>query len=666
MKRRCRPSSRRRWYNPISARVRAASFNDERSRGWIACPAGVSCHERAARRRLGERVPRVSGRSRRQTDSASRWTLSFLRPYRRSVARLGALSLAEIGLRALAPWPLKAIVDLLTRGLPPLAVVSSRMVAAHPAALLGGVVAAGLLLQVGHELVLMMHTRVQARLAQRMVFDLRSRLFTHLQYLSVAHHAVGSTADSVYRLDTDAGCLESLLLKGLFPLIFSALTLVVMFGILIALDPVLAVISMIVVPLLYLCLRLSMGSMLTRADRAKRLESAVVTRVYESLSAIRLVKMFAREAHEVQRFSGVAQAAMHERLAVTREESSFSFLVASITVGGASLVLAIGGLHVLHGTLTVGTLLVIVTYLGFVYGPLSAIATTAGSLHGALASARRVREVLRLPREAAEEGVAHDRVRGDVRFEDVSFAYGPGRPALHSLNFTAAPGETVALVGLSGAGKTTIVSLIGRLYECSSGRVLIDGADVKTLPLRSLREQIAVVPQESILLSGSVADNILYGRLDASGDEIVAAAEAAGCGDFVAALPAGYDTVLGDGGHGLSGGERQRLSIARAFLKDAPILILDEPTASLDMLAERAVLAALDRLRAGRTTFVIAHRLSTVRGADRILVLEAGTIVAQGRHDELLRISPLYQRLCGELIESDTPMPSRAAASSVG
>jgi ATP-binding cassette, subfamily B, bacterial len=608
----------------------------------------------------------VSGRSRRQTDSASRWTLSFLRPYRRSVARLGALSLAEIGLRALAPWPLKAIVDLLTRGLPPLAVVSSRIVAAHPAALLGGVVAAGLLLQVGHELVLMMHTRVQARLAQRMVFDLRSRLFTHLQYLSVAHHAVGSTADSVYRLDTDAGCLESLLLKGLFPLIFSALTLVVMFGILIALDPVLAVISMIVVPLLYLCLRLSMGSMLTRADRAKRLESAVVTRVYESLSAIRLVKMFAREAHEVQRFSGVAQAAMHERLAVTREESSFSFLVASITVGGASLVLAIGGLHVLHGTLTVGTLLVIVTYLGFVYGPLSAIATTAGSLHGALASARRVREVLRLPREAAEEGVAHDRVRGDVRFEDVSFAYGPGRPALHSLNFTAAPGETVALVGLSGAGKTTIVSLIGRLYECSSGRVLIDGADVKTLPLRSLREQIAVVPQESILLSGSVADNILYGRLDASGDEIVAAAEAAGCGDFVAALPAGYDTVLGDGGHGLSGGERQRLSIARAFLKDAPILILDEPTASLDMLAERAVLAALDRLRAGRTTFVIAHRLSTVRGADRILVLEAGTIVAQGRHDELLRISPLYQRLCGELIESDTPMPSRAAASSVG
>ena len=613
-------------------------------------------------------MPRTSGRSRRQTDSASRWTLSFLRPYRRSVARLAALSLAEIGLRALAPWPLKAIVDLLTRGIPPTALVSPRMAVEHQAAVLGVVVAAGLLLQLGHELVLMMHTRVQARLAQRMVFDLRSRLFTHLQYLSLAHHAIGSTADSVYRLDTDAGCLESLLLKGLFPLIFSALTLVVMFAILFALDPVLAVISTVVVPLLYLCLRLSMGGMVTRADRAKRLESAVVTRVYESLSAIRLVKMFAREAHEVHRFSGVAQAAMSERLAVTREESSFSFLVASITIGGASLVLGIGGLHVLHGTLTAGTLLLIVTYLGFVYGPLSAIATTTGSLHGALASARRVREVLRLPREAADEGEAHARVRGEVRFEEVSFAYGPGRSALRALNFTAAPGETVALVGLSGAGKTTIVSLIGRLYECSSGRVCIDGVDVRTLPLRWLREQIAVVPQESILLSGSVADNIVYGRLDANADEVLAAAQAAGCGDFIATLPDGYDTVLGDGGTGLSGGQRQRLSIARAFLKDAPILILDEPTASLDMLAERAVLAALDRLRAGRTTFVIAHRLSTVRDADRILVLEAGTIVSQGRHDELLRISPLYQRLCGELIESDSqPRESaRAAASSVG
>jgi ATP-binding cassette, subfamily B, bacterial len=599
-------------------------------------------------------VPRVSGQSRRQTDSALPWTLSFLRPYRRTVARLVALSLAEIGLRAFAPWPLKAIVDFLTRGAPPLAVVSRQLVAAHPLALLVGVVAAGLLLQVGHELVLLAHTRVQARLAQRMVFDLRSRLFTHLQYLSLAHHAVGTTADAVYRLDTDAGCLESLLLKGLFPLVFSALTLVVMFGILIELDPLLAIISMIVVPLLYLSLRLSMRGMFMRADRAKRLESAVVARVYESLSAIRLVKMFAREEHEVHRFSGVAQAAMDERLAVTHEESFFSFVVASITTAGSALVLGIGGLHVLQGTLTVGTLLVIVTYLGFVYGPLSAIATTTGSLHGAIASARRVREVLRLPREsAADTPAVHARVRGEVRFEDVSFGYGRARPVLKSLTFTAAPGETVALVGLSGAGKTTIVSLIGRLYECSSGHIWIDGVDARTLSLRTLREQIAVVPQESILLSGTVGDNILYGRLDASRNEIVSAARAAGCDDFIAALPDGLDTVLGDAGGGLSGGQRQRLSIARAFLKDAPILILDEPTASLDMIAERTVLAALSRLRAGRTTFVIAHRLSTVRDADRILVLEQGTIESQGRHDELLRISALYRRLCAELIEVD-------------
>ena len=218
----------------------------------------------------------------------------------------------------------------------------------------------------------------------------------------------------------------------------------------------------------------------------------------------------------------------------------------------------------------------------------------------------------------------------------------------------------MALVGSSGAGKSTIISLIGRLYEPSSGRILIDGADARTLPLKFLREQIAVVPQDSILLSGSIADNILYGRLDASRDEVVRAARAAGCDAFVGDLPHGFDTRLGESGAGLSGGQRQRLSIARAFLKDAPILILDEPTASLDLVSERAVLGALGRLRQGRTTFVIAHRLSTVRRADRTLVLDHGTIVASGTHHELLRSSPLYRALCADLVQIDgEPQPAR-------
>jgi ABC-type multidrug transport system fused ATPase/permease subunit len=592
--------------------------------------------------------------SRRQTDSAVRWTLSFVRGYRRGLASLAALSLVEIALRALAPWPITAIVDHLSGSgaAVPGSVLS--FLPAHPAGLLGTIVAAGLLLQLGHELALMVHTRVQSRLAQRMVFDLRSRLFTHFQYLSLAHHSTGTTADSVYRVEADAGCLEYLLLRGLFPLVFSAITLVVMFIILLRLDPLLAAVSMVIIPFLYLSLRFSMAGMRSNAERARVLESAVVTHLYESLSAIRLVKMFAREEHEVGRFSAAATAAMRERMAVTRQETFFRFLVGTITIIGSSLILGIGGLHVLEGKLTVGTLLAILAYLGFVYGPLSSIATTTGSLHNALTSARRVREVLRLPRERhAPGGTAPARVRGEVRFDDVSFSYGAEGLVLRHLSFTAMPGETVALVGPSGAGKTTVVALLGRLYEPTNGRVLIDGIDVRGLPLRWLREQIAVVPQDSILLSGTIGDNVLYGRLDASAQDMAAALRAAGCEPFIAELQAGLDTPVGEGGAKLSGGQRQRLSIARAFLKDAPILILDEPTASLDSLAERGVLASLAQLRRGRTTFVIAHRLSTVRDADRILVLDGGQIVADGRHERLMQTSPLYAQLAAHLASAD-------------
>lgn len=594
-------------------------------------------------------------RRRRQTDSAARWTLSFLRRYRVAVFGLALLSLVEIGLRALTPWPLKAIVDQLTTGEPPLPIVPDSLVAGRPVEVLIAVVLAGVILQLGHELVLMIHTRTQARLAQSMVFDLRSQMFTHLQYLSLAHHFRGP-ADSVYRLDTDAAYLDSLLLRGFFPLLFSVVTLVVMFAILLRIDELLALVSMVIVPFLYLALRFSMRGLMSRADRAKQLEAAVSERLYESLSAIRLVKIFAREEYEVSRFSGVAQAAIRERFEVIRQESRFSFLVGIITVAGAALVLALGGLHVIEGKLTVGTLLVVITYLGYVYGPLSAIATTTGSLHTALASARRVREVLRLPREDGGHATFPPvpRVRGDVRFEHVSFAYRPDQPVLDDVSFSVSPGETVALVGPSGAGKTTVVSILGRLYEASSGHVFVDDVDIAAMSLRKLREQIAVVPQDSLLLSGTIAENIQYGRLDATRAEVEQAAHQAGSGQFIAGLPRGFDTELGDLGAGLSGGERQRISIARAFLKDAPILILDEPTSALDPLTERAILAAMRELRRHRTTFIIAHRMSTVRDADRIIVLDQGAVTATGRHRELLQSSPLYRRLVEEFVDADS------------
>jgi ABC-type multidrug transport system fused ATPase/permease subunit len=293
----------------------------------------------------------------------------------------------------------------------------------------------------------------------------------------------------------------------------------------------------------------------------------------------------------------------------------------------------------------------VIAYLASVYGPLSSIAHTTGQLQGAVAGARRVRAMFALTPETVDRPGAVDAtaVVGDVTFEGVGFDYPSGTKVLHDIDFTAKPGEMVALVGLTGAGKTTLVSLIPRFYDATAGRVLIDGIDVRDYHVRSLRDKIAIVLQDPVLFAGSIAENLRYGRLDATREEIEEAARAAHAHEFISRLPKGYDTEIAEAGGSLSGGERQRLSVARAIIKNAPILILDEPTSSLDAISEEIVFAALHRLRAGRTTIVIAHRLSTVRDADRILVLDGGRIAAQGRHEELLKASQLYRRMCARL-----------------
>jgi ABC-type multidrug transport system fused ATPase/permease subunit len=308
-------------------------------------------------------------------------------------------------------------------------------------------------------------------------------------------------------------------------------------------------------------------------------------------------------------------------------------------------------MKVLQGAMTVGDLTVAIAYLGAVYGPLSTIAQTAGTLQTAVAGAKRVRAVLSLIPETvdAPDAIDASAVRGEVRFDNVSFVYPDGTRVLNEISFTAQPGEMIALVGLTGAGKTTLVSLIPRFYDATEGRVLVDGVDVRSFRLRSLRERIGIVLQDPVLFAGTIADNLRYGRLDATDAEIEEAARAAHAHEFVSHLPKKYQTPVAEAGGGLSGGERQRLSVARAILKNAPILILDEPTSSLDAISEEIVFAALRRLRAGRTTIVIAHRLSTVRDADRILVLDGGRIAAQGRHEELLKSSRLYRRMCARL-----------------
>jgi ABC-type multidrug transport system fused ATPase/permease subunit len=424
-----------------------------------------------------------------------------------------------------------------------------------------------------------------------------------------------------------------------------------MFGILLYKNVTIALLSLTVVPFLYLCLRYYTSTLVNREERVKELESKLLERLYETFGAMRLVKSFAREPHELKRYAAAGDTTMNARIAITWQSSLFSVVVSAITILGTALVVIVGGRFVLRGQLSIGDLYIVIYYLGAVYGPLSAIAHTTGQLQGALAGARRVRTMFALIPETEESPDAIDAtsIKGDVRFDDVGFSYPDGTNVLHDITFSAKPGEVVALVGLTGAGKTTLVSLIPRFYNATTGRVLVDGIDVRNYRVRSLRDKIAIVLQDPVLFSGTIGDNVRYGRLDATPQEIEDAARAAHAHEFISHLAKGYDTEIAEAGGGLSGGERQRLSVARAILKNAPILILDEPTSSLDAISEEIVFAALRRLRAGRTTIVIAHRLSTVRDADRILVLDGGKIAAQGRHEELLKSSQLYRRMCARL-----------------
>ena len=591
--------------------------------------------------------------SERVTEGLLGWVLTSLRPYRGRVALLTVLLVSEIGLGALQPWPLAIVIDYVLGSKPFPAALAPYLaaIAPHRFALLIVVVIGGVVLQVVNQFVSAYGTQVQVDTGQRMVYDLRRRLFEHLSGLGLHHHLTTSTADAVYRVDVDAYSIENLVMSGIFPLVTSVTALSMMFVILLRLNLTIALLSLTVVPFLYMSLRYYTSTLVNREERVKELESKLLSRLYETFGAIRLVKSFSRETHELERYVAAGETTMKARIEITWQSSLFSVFVSTITILGTALIVIVGGSYVLNGRLTIGELYVVINYLGAVYGPLSAIAHTTGQLQGALAGTKRVRAMFALMPETVDEPDAIDAggIRGDIRVENVGFTYPNGTQVLRNISFTAKPGEMIALVGLTGAGKTTLVSLIPRFYDATIGRVAIDGTDVRKYKVRSLRERISIVLQDPMLFQGTIADNIRYGRLDATREDIEKAAHDAHAHEFIARLPRGYDTEVAEAGGGLSGGERQRLSIARAILKDAPILILDEPTSSLDAISEEIVFAAIRRLRAGRTTIVIAHRLSTVRDADRILVLDGGQIAAQGRHEELLEQSDLYRRMCARL-----------------
>jgi ATP-binding cassette, subfamily B, bacterial len=598
------------------------------------------------------------------------WLTRYLGPHRGSVAGIFAAMIVTIGMDILRPWPMKVLIDQVLghRPFPPgLAGLRSVLpLAGGTDGLLVWAVVGTLAIYIAGAMASMVETVAAVTLGQRMVYALGSDLFLHLQRLSLTFHRRRPVADTISRVTVDSYCVQALINNAAHPLLRSAVTLAAMFAIMWHLDHKLTVLALLVAPFLVLTIRLC-GDVMRRRHRERRdLEGRLMAVVEQVLGAIPAVQAFAREERERARFQVHANHTAVAYLGALRADVRFSFLVGLATAVGTAAIMWVGAEDVLRGQATVGTLLVFLSYLGALYAPLQAGVSTVATVQAAVASADRVVELFRTAPDVSDGAEGWDGpVRGRVCFENVAFGYDAGRPVLHGVSFDVRPGERIAVVGPTGAGKTTLVNLLVRFFDPWAGRVTIDGRDIRRLRVRPLREQVALVMQEPFIFPMTVAENIAYGRPEATRDEIVAAAAVAGADEFIRRLPDGYETLVGEKGATLSGGERQQLSIARAFLKNAPILVLDEPTSAMDPLSEVRLLDALERLAHGRTTFVIAHRLTTIARAERILVMNGGTIVEDGSHDDLLARNGLYARLARRspgTARSPLPAVSRADA----
>ncbi len=572
--------------------------------------------------------------------SIYRRALHYYRPFLGQTLIGLLLSLCGIALNLLKPWPFKIIVDdILPRNPHAHFGNSPDLIPWLCLALVG--------LQLLWGLTNLASNYIFVRVGLQALLKLRTDLYAYLQSLSLKYHDARRSSDSSFRVAYDSQSIQTIYNKGFTNIFGSIVTLIGTFCVMVRIDWQLTLLSLAVVPAIVAAIYFFAHRIRRDSTSIQEQESALLAQAQEGLSSVRMVHAFGREEWEVRQFHLQAQQSLHANLRLTLTNVNSALVISTLMVIGTAAMYYVGTLHVLAGTLTLGSLLVFSAYLLMLYQPLESLTYTAWAMEGATAGARRCFEVLDREVDVIDAANAEEitETAGAIGFQNVSFGYATGQPVLHDIDLAIAPNQIVALVGGTGAGKSTLLSLVPRFYDPDAGSVALDGRDVRAVTKKSLRSQIAIVLQDTLLFSTTIRENIAYGRPDATDAEIREAARRAQADDFISHLPAGYDSTVGERGGHLSVGQRQRIGIARAFLKNAPILLLDEPTSALDPTTEAAIMETIKDLMQGRTTLIVTHRLATIHGVDRIVVLEDGRIVEQGTGAELLAKNGVYATL---------------------
>ena len=575
---------------------------------------------------------------------------SLLRPHIGALL-LGFIAIAgESAANLLQPWPLKIVLDDVLRSHNSHAwtmKIIHQVVGANAIAVLKFACAAVLAIAVLDAICTYAEKYLTTSVAQWISYDLRLTIYAHIQKLSLAFHDNKRTGDLISRVTDDIEAIQSFIMNGLLGVLINVMTLVGMIAVMFWLNWKFTLIALSVVPILFVMVYSYTRRIKKAAREVRKKEGEITSVVQEVLSSIRVVKAFAREDYEVRRLEQESLEAVDIAMRARTLKAKLTPLVGIVVAVGTGLVLWFGARLVMSGALTAGSLVVFILYLGKMYKPMQEISKMTDTYSKAAVGYERLQEVLETELEVKDLPKAKraPKFRGEIEFDHVSFSYNPDSPTLKDVSFKIGTGKVSALVGPTGAGKTSIISLLARFYDPDQGVIKIDGTDIKQYQQKSLRQQMSFVLQDTVLFHAPVWQNIAYGKPGSSRTEIIKAAEMANAAEFIEKLPQGYDTVIGERGMTLSGGQRQRIAIARAVIRNTPILLLDEPTSGLDSASEKLVFEALDRLMEGRTVVVIAHRLSTIQRADVIFVVDNGEIVERGKHEELMQMNGVYAEL---------------------